>query len=136
VDYLQQQVAILKKELGALKLMIKRAPDGSMLVTATPNKQEQIQRNESINVGVNRHLQIGDSDSIEIGRNQIQSVGQNMTLEVGKDLNVAAGDEFRLKTGKASIVLRKDGNIRIVGKDIMIQGSGHVYVKGPNVNID
>ncbi|MFC1773244.1 hypothetical protein ACFL3A_07825 [Pseudomonadota bacterium] len=144
VDYLQRQVAFLEKELGALKLMIKRAPDGSMLVTANPNKQEQIQRNESIDVGVNRQLQIGDSHSIEIGRDQTQSVGQNMTLEVGKDLNVAAarrmlfnsGDQLVLKSGHASITLKKNGDIEIKGKTIAIQGSGRVIIKGPNVNID
>ena len=73
----------------------------------------------------------------------------DMTVSVGKKLRMTSGDNFSisgdkkgvidiatelvLKCGKASITLKKNGDIKIDGKKIEIKGSGDVKLKGSKV---
>lgn len=50
-----------------------------------------------------------------------------------KKVLIQAEDEIVIKTGKASIVLKKDGSIRINGSDIHVTGSGDVIMKGKKI---
>ena len=47
----------------------------------------------------------------------------------GRVLVVDAGGELAIGSGSSSATLRKDGTIRIDGKDITIDGSGTIQVK-------
>ena len=49
---------------------------------------------------------------------------------------IDAGDQITLKTGKASIVMKKNGDIVIKGKKITTKGSGDVVIKGSKVGIN
>jgi type VI secretion system secreted protein VgrG len=44
-------------------------------------------------------------------------------------LTTNAGDEISLTTGSASIVMKKNGDITITGKNITITGSGEIVGK-------
>jgi len=46
---------------------------------------------------------------------------------------MVAKDEISLKTGKASILLKKNGDITISGKKINIKGSSDVILKGSKI---
>jgi type VI secretion system secreted protein VgrG len=56
-------------------------------------------------------------------------IGKDDTLEVGKKLLIDVADEISIKTGEASIVMKKNGDITIKGKNITIQGSGKINAK-------
>ena len=154
---LQQQVTFLQKELSAFKAIIKRAPDGTTHITAQQHKQEVTGGNEQENIGGNLNLRIGGSSSEAVGGSQsitvgttqnktigqdlVQKIGRNVFQNAGLDVNIgagkrtiiSAGDQLILRTGKASIVLSKNGDIGIKGKNIFIKGSGPVVIKGSKV---
>jgi hypothetical protein len=52
---------------------------------------------------------------------------------VAKKLVLTADDVVMIKTGAASIELRKDGTVRIKGKEIDIKGSENTTVKGSKI---
>jgi type VI secretion system secreted protein VgrG len=75
---------------------------------------------------------IGKNHSTTVGDNNTVSVGKNQSIKVGKNLVIDAGDSVVIKTGKASITMKKDGTIQIVGKDILVKGSGKIDVNASN----
>jgi len=154
---LQQRVTFLQKELTKLKSVVSLAPDGTTRITAQQhmqemtggNKQEDISGNRNLRVGGSSSEAVGGSQAITVGTNQHNSIGQDLVQKIGKNvfqnagLNVnigagkrtmiSAGDQLILRTGKASIVLNKNGDIDIKGKNIFIKGSGPVTIKGSKV---
>lgn len=107
-------------------------------------------------VGATLTQTVGTSKTVDIGTNKSESVGGNKTVKVDKNLSetvkgqhsesvtkeysldaktvlVTAKDEITLKTGKASINMKKNGDITINGKKITVKGTGNVIVKGNKV---
>lgn len=100
-------------------------------------------------VGASRSISVGGGQSEEIGSALNTSVGADWSVEVGSDhafkagkkINIEAGDEIAFKCGGASIVMKKNGNITIKGKDVIIKAkskidakaSGTVKIKGASV---
>lgn len=120
------------------------------------NKTIDVGENHSESIGKNMTLSIGKNISIDIGENHTESVAKNMSITVGKDLSesvdgkytenvtkdyalkaktitLQADDQITLKTGSASIVMKKNGDITISGKNINVKGSGNVVVKGSKI---
>jgi type VI secretion system secreted protein VgrG len=106
-------------------------------------------------VGAARTTTVGADETVTVGNNRSETVGRTMTLSVGKDLTetvagrrtetvikgyvleaakveINAQDEIVLTTGKASITMKKNGDITIAGRDITIKGSGNLKLKGKN----
>lgn len=157
IAILQQKVAFLQKELNRLKSVVDVAPDGTTRMIAQQHKQEVTGGNSQVSIAgqFNRQIgqsaseSIGDNQSISVGTNQAETVGQdwnqrigrNAFQQVGSDLNMAsgkrtiisAGDQLILRTGQASIVLNKNGDITIEGKNIHVKGSADVTIKGSKV---
>lgn len=109
--------------------------------------------NETVNVGEDRKHNIGKNETITIKENQNVEVGKNMgvavgvdrdldvkgkhTVKVGKDENrdvgkklvIKAGTSILLECGKASIALKKNGDIKIKGKNLVVEGSSKIGIK-------
>jgi type VI secretion system secreted protein VgrG len=92
---------------------------------------------DSTAVGDSQSLQVARDQSVVVGKNQSVSVGDNQTVTVGKDglikvgkkFMIDAGDQIVLKTGSAQIIMKKNGDITIKGKNISIEGSGKINAK-------
>ena len=92
---------------------------------------------QSISVGSNQTTEVGSNQSTQVGKNQTTSVGDNSsttvgkngTVSIGKSFKLDAGDEIVLTTGSAQIIMKKNGDITIKGKNITIDASGKVSVK-------
>ena len=120
------------------------------------NKTIDVKENHTESIGKNMTLSVGKNISIDISENHSETIGKNMTIGIGKDLketvegqyleNVTkeyalkaktitlnADDQITLKTGSASIVMKKNGDITISGKNINVKGSGNVVLKGSKV---
>lgn len=120
------------------------------------NQSESIGKNKSISVGENHDENIGKNITISIGENHSESIGKNMSITVSKDLTedvggkyteavtkeyglkakeivMQADDQITFKTGSAKIVMKKNGDITISGKNINVKGSGNVVLKGSKV---
>jgi type VI secretion system secreted protein VgrG len=98
-------------------------------VTISKNRNHSISKNETLNVGENRTASVGKNETISVAENRTTSVDKNDTLNVAKKLVISAGDEISIKTGDASITMKKNGEIKIKGKDITLEGSGKINVK-------
>lgn len=95
-------------------------------ITIGNDRTEKVGNNETISIGKNRKEDVGDNETVSIGKNRDHDVGKDDTLNVGKNLTMVAGDMITLKTGAASIVMKKNGDITIKGKNITVQGSGKI----------
>ncbi len=123
--------------------------DGSRSVTIKKNETFSVDQSRTLTVSKNQSLDVGNNATVNIGKNSSVSVGDNEEIQIGKDLKVSigkkygcsAGDsilissdkEITLKSGSASIVLKKNGDITIKGKNINVKGSGKVVLKGSKV---
>jgi type VI secretion system secreted protein VgrG len=112
-------------------------------------KAEEIGAVKSVNVGANSSENVGANKSVDAGGNISESAGKDVNVSSGKKMSLTAGDDFAISgskkgvisiadelsitCGKASIVMKKNGDITINGKAITIKGSGDVIIKGKKI---
>jgi type VI secretion system secreted protein VgrG len=157
IQQLQRQVSALQQELRTVRALINVAKDGTTFIHAKQHKQEvtggnEVSRvsadqrtevgrsqtetigiNQSLTVGTNQSSRVGKDMTLTVGRNLAENVAINRTMAAGKQMIMTAGDRLTLQSGKSSIVLNKNGDIDIKGKNIFIKGSGPVTIKGSKV---
>ncbi|MDM8542941.1 type VI secretion system tip protein TssI/VgrG [Desulfococcaceae bacterium HSG9] len=100
-----------------------------------------IGKDETISIGKNLSASIGSTASIDVTKEATTKIGKNMGLDVGKKLNVHAADQINffsdkqivLKAGKASIALKKNGDVIIKGSKMNIKASGDIKIKGSKI---
>jgi type VI secretion system secreted protein VgrG len=93
----------------------------SLVQKVGSSKSVEISKNLTETVGGNQNIQISGSFST--------SVDKDDSIEVGKKLSIDAADQILIKTGNASILMKKDGTVKIEGKNITIKGSGAINIK-------
>ena len=157
IQQLQRQVTALQQELRTVRALINVAKDGTLFIRAKQHKQEvtggnamskisadqrievgrsqteTIGINQSTSVGTNQSTRIGKDMTLQVGRNLLENVAVNRSMAAGKQMIITAGDRLTLKAGKSSIILNKNGDIDIKGKNVFIKGSGPVTIKGSKV---
>jgi len=99
--------------------------------THTVGKTEKISiaDDQNVDVGKNMGVVVGDSRDLNVGKDHNISIAKNESREVGKKLVITAGTSILLECGSASISMKKNGDIKIKGKNLVIEGSGKVGVK-------
>jgi type VI secretion system secreted protein VgrG len=102
---------------------------GSQSVSVGGSRSLDVGKDQSISIAGGRTLTIAKDDSITISGKRTESISKDGTLTVGKKLLIDAGDELTIKSGDASIILKKNGDITIKGKNISIAGSGKINAK-------
>ena len=121
--------------------------------TVTAAKAVTVGGAMQVSVGGALNSTVGGAMAEQVGLAKLSVVGGNATTTVGGDLDQTVGgdqqestkgkrqvrakrlrlaveEEFAITCGKASIVLKKNGDIVIKGGAITIDGSGKVVVKG------
>ena len=83
---------------------------------------------QTTSVGGSQTNSITSDQSDTVGGGRTTSVTNDDSLTVGKTITINAGDQIIITTGDASILMKKDGSIKISGKDIIINGSGEMDV--------
>ncbi len=130
---------------------------GNESVSVGKNQDTSVGSNMSLSVGDNLSANVGKNASETIGKNASSNIGDSLTLEVGKDAKVVIGkktslqsgddvtvtgkkkvvinvqDQLTIKCCKASIILKKNGDIEISGNKINVKGSGDVKIKGSKI---
>ena len=98
------------------------------------DRSVDIGANDSLSVGKNRTASVGENDTETIGKDQQVKIGEDQMVNVGKTITINAGDQITLKTGDATVIMKKNGDITIKGKNILIDGSGKIDIKaGGNI---
>lgn len=93
------------------------------------NKSITVGENHQESIGKNNTVDIGDDSSVSVGKNMSLQVGKNLTEQIAKNLDIEAGDQIVLKTGAASLIMKKNGDITLKGKNITVQGSSKINIK-------
>jgi len=105
-------------------------------ISIADNRTESVGKNETISIGKDRTETVAKNETITIGENRQVEIGKKDSLVVGKELFVDAGDKITITTGKASITMKKNGDIAIKGKNITVTGSSKINIKASSdVNI-
>lgn len=157
IKLLQQQVLALQQQLTTLSSVLRIGTDGSLSLTVGQNRSDFTGGSQRTDVAVARVLRVAGPDSetigggrtIQVGGNQSETIDKDLvtrvggnasqvvtralSLQVGDRMQLLADDEIVLKTGSASITLRKNGEITIVGTTINVRGSADVVIKGSKV---
>ena len=89
----------------------------------------QVGKDRSVKIDGSDSLNVGKDQGVKITNNQMVDVGADRTLKVGKKLLITAGDEVSIETGDAMIAMKKDGTIKIKGKNVTIEASGKITIK-------
>jgi len=98
-------------------------------ITISGSRNESVAKNEDISIRENRVVTIGKEEQLQVGGSRSTQIGKDDKQQVGSKFALGAGDEIFLQAGSASIVMKKNGDIEIAGKNISINGSGKVDVK-------
>jgi type VI secretion system secreted protein VgrG len=153
---MNQNVGTAKAEtIGAAKALTVGAGyqvtvGAAMNETVGGAKAEEIGGAKSVNVGVNSSENIGSDKSVDAGKNISESAGKDVSITAGKKMSLSSGDDFSvsgkkngvieisdqltIKVGKkASITLKKNGDISLRGVKININGSGDITIKGSKI---
>ena len=97
------------------------------------DKQVEVGGTLSETLGRDLRLTIGNDGRLTLGRNLVLNVGNGITIEAQKTVTISAADELTLKCGQAAIVLKKNGDISITGKEISVKASGDLVLKGQKI---
>jgi type VI secretion system secreted protein VgrG len=146
--------AAMNESVGAIKA---EEIGGAKIVGVGAHSSENVAASKSVNAGGNISEKAGKNISVNAGGNISESAGKNFSCKAGKDVSVSSGknmslsagddfavagkkkgvidikDELVIKCGKATITLKKNGDISINGKKIQIKGSGDVVIKGKKI---
>jgi type VI secretion system secreted protein VgrG len=92
-----------------------------------------IGKDMSSDIGANLSQNVEKKSTTKVGKDMSFSVGKKLFIQVSDQINVASEKQIVLKSGSASITLKKNGDISIMGKKINIKGSGDVIIKGSKI---
>jgi type VI secretion system secreted protein VgrG len=114
---------------------------GAMNETVGAAKAEEIGGLKSVNVGANSSENIAGNKSVDAGKDISESAGKKMSLSAGDDFSLSGkkkgvidiSDQLTIKVGKATITLKKNGDISLQGAKINIKGSGNITIKGSKI---
>ena len=93
------------------------------------SRSTNIATNETLSVGASRNVTVQLNESSNVMGQKRVVVDKDLVITVGKKVVIDAWDSLELKVGAASLILKKDGTIHLVGKDISIKSSGKLEVK-------
>jgi type VI secretion system secreted protein VgrG len=92
--------------------------------------------NRSADVRGNQTISVGKSRAVGVKGNRSAAVDGHDSVRVGKSLTVEVADQITFKTGEASLTMKKDGtivlkgkNLSLLGKDMVVKGSGSINIK-------
>lgn len=95
---------------------------GNESVTVGGTSSESTVKEKNLSVGTNLGIDVGGNSEIHVGGDSSESVGGTKSL--------TAGEKVVIECGAVRVVLEKNGDISIEGKDITVKGSGTVHVEG------
>ena len=123
------------------------------------NKTTEVGNVHEESVGENHIKSVGNDVNIRVSNNHTETIGNDMTITVSKNnfktvegdqgttvtksqfikaktILLEADDKIVFQTGSAKIVMQKNGDILVDGKNINVTGSGNVVVDGKKTMIN
>jgi type VI secretion system secreted protein VgrG len=108
--------------------------DGAVSVSASLSTTVEAKKDATVKTDKNLVLDAGLDVTQKSGKKTIIAAGDDLAIKTDKKALISAADELTIKVGEARIVLKKNGDISINGKDLNLKGSGAVTTKGSSVD--
>ena len=89
----------------------------------------EIAKERGAKVGADDSTEVGGARSTKVAKKDMLDIGEDGLIKVAKGMTITAGEQIIFNCGSSSITLKKDGEITISGKDIIVKASGKVNVK-------
>ena len=89
----------------------------------------EIAKERGAKVGADDSTDIAGARSTKVAKKDMLDIGEDGLIKVAKGMTITAGEQIIFNCGSSSITLKKDGEITISGKDIIVKASGSVNVK-------
>lgn len=130
--------AAMNETVGAAKM---EEIGAAKIVTVGASSSENVGANKSVSAGGNISESAEKNFAMQAGQDMSANAGKKMSLVSGDDFSISGGkkgvitikDELTIKVGKATITMKKNGDIMINGKKIDVKGSGDIVIKGKKV---
>lgn len=111
------------------------AVGAAQAVTVANNKTENVGGKSSENVGSDKTSSAGGNYSLSVGKDMKVEVGKTAKEEVKEDKTLVVGKKLKIQVGEALIEIEKNGNIKVQGKKITVQGDGPIQVEGKKISV-
>ena len=110
--------------------------EGHLIESIEKTKTQTIGLMSTTTIGVAQNVTVGKSIQVTSGKTMGVSVGERSTESVGKIKNIDVGDELVITVGKSRLIMKKDGTIQLIGKDIQFKASDDVTVEaGKDIDV-
>jgi len=109
---------------------------GAKAVIVGGHSKDSVGGNKTVTVGGAIGINAKDKGSVSTKKDFDIGSEEKISIKAIKTILIQGDEEITLKSGTASISLKKDGTINIVGKNINLKGSSNVKVKGSKVDIN
>jgi type VI secretion system secreted protein VgrG len=138
INYAETVGAAMELTVGAL---MTETVGAAKIQTIGASKVETIGGSKSVKIDNNKSEDVDGGKTVTVGKDLGETISGNHTETVKKDyalsaktVTITAADMITIKTGRASIQMKKNGDIAIAGKNITIKGSGgNVVIKGQKI---
>ncbi|WP_221740611.1 type VI secretion system Vgr family protein, partial [Vibrio pectenicida] len=126
--------------------------DDSLQVNRQTDQHLSIDENRQTKIGKDMSLQIGGKAALAVLEGLSANIGVDDSLQVGGNLNVdvqgntsfradggttiISGDEIKVQVGYAGLILKSNGNIKLYGSSITIDGAAQTTINGGKVAIN
>ena len=97
------------------------------------SKSENIGEDATLTAGKGYRLQAVDDVEMQSGKKTLIRAGDDISIKGNKKGTIEVKDQLVLKCGKASITLKKNGDILIKGKKINLKASSDIVMKGSKI---
>jgi type VI secretion system secreted protein VgrG len=104
--------------------------------TVGHDRTTNIGNNEDQTVGNNLTQQVLNNLSEMVGTNRSRTVGNNESVNIGNNQSTNVGQMISIVCGKSKLTMDKDGNIKLEGANITINGSTHVQVESAIIDLN
>jgi type VI secretion system secreted protein VgrG len=108
--------------------------DGAVSISAGLSATVEAKKDATVKTEKSMLLDAAVDVTQKSGKKMIVAAGDDLAIKTDKKAFISAADELTIKVGDAKIVMKKNGEITINGKDINVKGSGAVTVKGSTVD--
>jgi type VI secretion system secreted protein VgrG len=97
-------------------------------------KTETVAIAKALTVGAGYAVTVGGAMNTAVGLMQTEQVGLSKSINVGQTFTITVGEQLKIEVGESSFLMKADGRIEIVGKEISIRGKKKVEIHGDDVD--
>ncbi len=108
---------------------------GNETVDIGKNHKKTIAENSSGDVGKDMTVRVGGNAAFTADKNISASAQDHVTVTSGKNFSItSSGGDVIIRAGDASVIITKNGDIKLDGVNVSVKASGKITMDGTNIN--